>query len=595
MALSLRLKKSIILLLSVAVVGLLLLVGGGTIQNLRAIKSLWQQHSHEATLHLSEINQIRRYFGYGGFTHRFKDYILFQSDEYRERTESSLVNLMQSLSKAEKLHLSPLERLALAEIRQTAESYREKYMLARVLVDAGKSPREIAPQVTLNEQGAIDAFHLLSQLAVQRERNAEKDAGKRIQHAVGTTLWGVLLFPLVFLVVFLLWRFLNQVVQANTALERVTRELNAILANAPDAMLTVLEDGSIVRANDQAERLFGYSMRQLTDMKIEDLVPESSRAGHEALRLGFMNEGEGAHKVAPGRLLTAQTRDGKEIPVEIGLSILRQDGEMRAVATIRDVTERLRTQKRIEDLNASLQLQNKELESFSYSVSHDLRTPLRSIEGFSQLVEKRYASRLDATGMDYLQRIRRATVRMGHLIDDLLQLSRVSRAEIKPRYMNLSEIVEEILQGYKEAEPERSVHWEVEPDVFGVADPGLLRVVLENLLGNAWKYSSVRDTATLHFGTFKQDDNTVFYVRDNGVGFDMRYADKLFGAFQRLHGVDEFEGTGIGLSTVQRIVHRHGGNIWASAELDKGACFYFTLGRVAEGVLNAGVRYEEGG
>lgn len=586
MTLSLRLKKSIILLLTAAVVGLLLLVGGSTILNLRSIQSLWQVHSQEATLHLSEINQIREYFGFGGFTDNFKSYLLFRNDEYRRRSEESLAKLMQALSKAEKLHLSPLERLAIAEIRQTAEDYREKYLLARVLIDSGKLPDEVAPLVSVDDHGAIDAFHLLSQLSVQREKTAEEDAGKQIKQAIAITLWGIVLFPLVFLVVILLWRFLNKIVEANSALERVTRELDAILDNAPDAMLTILDDGTIVRANDQAERLFGYSQQQLINMCIEELVPESRRHGHEELRQNFMHEGEAAHKLAPGRLLTALTSDGREIPVEIGLSVLRQDEGMRAIATIRDVTERLRSQRRIEELNASLQMQNKELESFSYSVSHDLRTPLRSIEGFSQLVEKRYASQLDETGADYLQRIRRATIRMGHLIDDLLQLSRVSRAEIKPHYMNLSKMVEEILNNFAESEPERAVSWDIAPDVHGIADPGLLRVVLENLLGNAWKYSSTRGQAHIDFRQIAEGDETIFCICDNGVGFDMQYVDKLFGAFQRLHGVEEFEGTGIGLSTVQRIVHRHGGRIWAESEPDKGACFYFTLGNVDERVLS---------
>lgn len=587
MVLSLRLKKSIILLLAASVMGLLLLVGGTALQNLRSIKSLWQEHSHEATLHLSEINQIRQHFGYGGFVHNFNNYILLQTDEYRQRTEASLVSLIQALSKAEKLHLSSLERLAIAEIRQTAEAYQEKYLLARVLVESGKLPGEIAPRVKVDEHGAMDAFRLLSDLAIQREKSAEEDAGERIQQAIQITLWGVLLFPLVFVVLVLLWRFLNRIVEANAALQRVSRELDAILANAPDAMLTVMEDGRIVRANDQAERLFGYSAEQLVSMKIEELVPGSSRPGHEQLRQGFMQQGEGTHKLTPGRLLTALTRDGREIPVEIGLSVLRQHDGMRAIATIRDVTERIRWQKQIEALNASLQAQNEELESFSYSVSHDLRTPLRSIEGFSQLVEKRYAEKLDETGADYLQRIRRATVRMGHLIDDLLQLSRVSRAELRPHYMNLSIMAEEVMQGFAEAEPERRVAWDIEPELFGVADPGLLRVVLENLLGNAWKYSATREHATIEFCATQQEGETVFSICDNGVGFDMCYADKLFGAFQRLHGVEEFEGTGIGLSTVQRIVHRHGGRIWAEAEPDQGACFYFTLGKIDESVISA--------
>lgn len=586
MELPLKLKKTIILLLTVSVIALLLLVGGSTIGTFREVLSLWQAHRHDATLHITEINQIRRQFGYGGLTYHFNTYLLHRDVRSRERTEEALAALMQALSKAEKLHLSPLERLAVAEIRRTAELYREKYLHARALIAAGSLPHEIAPQVAVDDSSALDAFRLLSDVAVQRERMAAEAAGKRIRSAIDVVLWGALLLPLILLLSLLLWRFLNQVFRANKELERVGWELDAILANAPDAMLYVLSSGEIIRANDQASRLFGYSTGELVNMKIEALVPESIRSEHERYRDAFLYDEGDPHRAAQGRLLTAVTRDGTEVPVEIGLSILRQGSESRAIATIRDVTERMRAQREIEQLNDSLKTQNEELEAFSYSVSHDLRTPLRSIEGFSQLVEKRYAERLDTTGIDYLQRIRRATVRMGDLIDDLLQLSRVSRTEIKPRYINLSAMAEEVLQANAESEPERKVEWEVEPELHTVADPVLLRAVLENLLGNAWKYSATREQARITVSAAEQDGEAVFCVRDNGVGFDMRYADKLFGAFQRLHGPEEFEGTGIGLSTVQRIVQRHGGRIWAESEPDRGARFYFTLGKVDQRVIS---------
>lgn len=216
------------------------------------------------------------------------------------------------------------------------------------------------------------------------------------------------------------------------------------------------------------------------------------------------------------------------------------------------------------------------LESFSYSVSHDLRSPLRSINGFSQLLSEEYNERLDAEGREYLQRIMAATRRMGQLIDDLLQLSRLSRHEMNPVSVDLSALAADVIENLRQLSPERDVEVRIAPQLTVVGDRGLLRIMLENLLGNAWKYTSTTPRARVEFDRTVTEEGTRYYIRDNGVGFDMRYADKLFTAFQRLHG-DEFEGSGIGLMTVERIVRRHNGRVWAVAKPDAGATFYFTL------------------
>jgi signal transduction histidine kinase len=216
------------------------------------------------------------------------------------------------------------------------------------------------------------------------------------------------------------------------------------------------------------------------------------------------------------------------------------------------------------------------LESFSYSVSHDLRSPLRRINGFSQLLLEEQHDRLDAEGQAYLQRIVAATRRMGRLIDDLLQLSRLSRHDLHMEEVDLSGLAMQVIGELKQQSPGRSVDVSIEAAMSVTGDRGLLRIMLENLLGNAWKYSSKTRHARIEFASTRVDGRPSYYVRDNGVGFDMRYADKLFAAFQRLHG-DEFEGTGIGLVTVERIVKRHGGHIWAEARPGEGATFYFNL------------------
>jgi PAS domain S-box-containing protein len=239
------------------------------------------------------------------------------------------------------------------------------------------------------------------------------------------------------------------------------------------------------------------------------------------------------------------------------------------------VAERTEELKRNRD---ELAAANKELESFAYSVSHDLRAPLRSIDGFSRILLEDYATKLDEDGRDSLNRIRAATQRMAQLIDDLLNLSRVTRAEMQRERVDLSALAREVAAALRQQEPHRTVEFLAAGGVVVEGDPHLLRVALENLLGNAWKFTGRREGARIEFGTVEQDGQISYFVRDNGAGFDAAYVGKLFGAFQRLHSSTEFPGTGIGLATVQRIVHRHGGRVWADGAVDKGATFYFNLG-----------------
>ncbi|MFC6669250.1 sensor histidine kinase [Marinobacterium aestuariivivens] len=234
-------------------------------------------------------------------------------------------------------------------------------------------------------------------------------------------------------------------------------------------------------------------------------------------------------------------------------------------------------EQRVQLRTAELENANKELEAFSYSVSHDLRAPLRSIDGFSQALLEDCLDSLDATGQDYLNRVRAAAQRMGVLIDDLLNLSRVSRAQLTLEPLDLSLLAREILAQLSEQEPERDVTVDIENGLLCRGDPRLIRVALENLLGNAWKYSARRERARIAFYLRDGEQGQAFCIEDNGAGFDMAYADRLFGAFQRLHDARDYPGTGVGLATVQRIIRRHGGDVWAEAEVDQGARFYFRL------------------
>ena len=261
---------------------------------------------------------------------------------------------------------------------------------------------------------------------------------------------------------------------------------------------------------------------------------------------------------------------------------------MGSVITFLDISERLAAQnelrrhqqeleQRVAERTAALAAANKELEAFSYSVSHDLRAPLRAIDGFSQALEEDLADKLEPTQQDYLRRVRRACGRMSDLIDDLLKLSRISRHPLQARAVDLAEIAQDIGRQLQENAPQRRVRLHVQHPLPAHADPHLIHIALFNLLENAWKYTARKRDARVEVGMSQQQGQTVYFVRDNGVGFDMRYAGKLFGAFQRLHREEEFPGTGIGLATVARIIHSHQGRIWAQAEPGHGASFFFTL------------------
>jgi PAS domain S-box-containing protein len=348
--------------------------------------------------------------------------------------------------------------------------------------------------------------------------------------------------------------------------------------------ITRVSDRKLVDVNDQWVRTMG--------------VPREEAVGRTVAELGVRFPPGWADDVyrrlqaAPTVQdveFAARTPAGRELRGLESASRIEVDGEPCVLWSALDLTERLRAEERAHQLTADLERRvadrtaqlaavNEDLESCAYSVSHDQRAPLRVIDGFAQALLEDYGGRLDGGGRDFLDRIRRGSQQMGELIDDLLALSRAARGELRPERVDLSELAARVVEALRTRDPDRAVAVGIQPGVTATGDPSLLRVVLDNLLGTAWKYTGRTDRPRIEFGTTDRDGGRAYFVRDNGAGYDPAYATKLFEPFQRLHRPDEFEGHGIGLATVRRVVNRHGGRAWADGQVGRGATIYFTLG-----------------
>ncbi|MBZ0301423.1 MAG: PAS domain S-box protein [Anaerolineae bacterium] len=376
-------------------------------------------------------------------------------------------------------------------------------------------------------------------------------------------------------------------------LEQAIRESEArhrtLFETMAQGVLYESGDGSIIGANSAAQDILGLTLDQLmgkvpidprwgvihedgSDFPADTRPAATVRQTGQSIRgviMGIFNPRDDAYRWVVVNA-EPQLQPGQAAPQQI-------------YVTFTDITPHKQAQAQIEALNeilerraVELEATNKELEAFSYSVSHDLRAPLRSINGFSQILLEDYADQLDASGQAYLQRVRAAANRMAELIDDLINLARIARAEMHFEPVDLSELARNIVREIVDTKPERQVEFVIQEGMVVDGDNRMLRIMLENLIHNAWKFTSRKPQAHIEIGVQEQPDETcVFFVRDDGAGFNMAYADKLFGAFQRLHAITDFEGTGIGLATVQRVIHRHGGRIWAEGAVGQGATFYF--------------------
>lgn len=367
------------------------------------------------------------------------------------------------------------------------------------------------------------------------------------------------------------------------ALNRTADELRDLYDNAPCGYHSLDKNSTFVASNATELAWLGYQRDEVIGkMKYTDLLLPDSMTRFEEHFPRFKEQGW-----VRDMELEMVRKDGTVLPVLMNATAIKdkEGNYLASRSTVFDITKRKLQEHKLSTLNYELQRKatelraaNEELEAFAYSVSHDLRAPLRSIDGFSQALLEDYTDKLDEEGRDYLGRVRAATQRMAGLIDNLLTLSRVTRTELYAEPIDLSALAHEIADELHQVQPARDVAFAITEGLVVKGDHTLLRVVLENLLDNAWKFTSSHSSARIEFGMTDHDGQPAYFVRDDGVGFDMAYAGKLFTPFQRLHTEVEFPGTGIGLATIQRIVHRHGGRAWAEGAVGQGATVYFTLG-----------------
>lgn len=375
-------------------------------------------------------------------------------------------------------------------------------------------------------------------------------------------------------------------IQTTTALEVSERRFRMIFNSVNDAIsLREIDTGRIIEANDRMCEMYGYPREELMHSKIGELsAGEGPFTGEEGWNLIRKAVTEGPQSVS----WQARRKDGSLFWVEINLTAVRVGEDDRVLVVARDVTARREAEQQIQEMNAQLEQRveerteelvaaNQELEAFTYSVSHDLRAPLRAMDGFSRILLEDYGPQAPEEAQNYLKSIRRNAQHMGLLIDDLLSLSRLGRKPLNKQWLDVGEIVEQALQTLEDDRQGRDIELKVGELGKCRGDELLLQQVWVNLLANALKFTRSCHPAVIEVGKIDETDRTVYFIRDNGVGFNMAYADKLFGVFQRLHRSEEFEGTGVGLAIVKRIIQRHGGDIWAEAEAGKGAAFYFTL------------------
>ena len=561
---------------------LILLVAGATSYRAMAVSmesDRWVRHTHEVIEKLEDllfamesIESSYRAFVLTGNESYFKSYGV--SILISHQDEAALRNLLAD-NRDQQRRLPALERLVAQKIQfaERASNLRRDQGIAAAseLVDQGEGERSMDElRVLIKDMEAEERGLLEARTAAGRAnaRKARLIMGISALLALGSIIMAS--------------GIVHRHITERKRVEEKLKRLAAIVESSDDAILSKSLEGIIQSWNPGAERLYGYSANEAVGQSVAMLALPG---GTEEIRdiLVKVAKGERVEHYETQRA----RKDGQKVNVSLAVSPIRDStGKVVGASTIaRNITGRKRAEAEIKELNstlgrrmAELEGANKELEAFTYSVSHDLRAPLRHISGFSKILLEEYGPQLDQTAQHYLQRVSNATISMGLLVDDLLNLSRLGRRDLNRQGASLNSLVDEVLVNHRQEIEGRNIEWRIGQLPFADCDPALMKQVFENLLANAIKFTRPRQPAVIEVGQTTHAGEIIVYVRDNGVGFSMKYAGKLFGVFQRLHRAEDFEGTGVGLATVQRIIHKHGGRIWAEAELDKGATFYFTLG-----------------
>jgi PAS domain S-box-containing protein len=475
----------------------------------------------------------------------------------------------------------------LEELRQTIELRRMRgFEAALELV-----------RTDLGKQAMDDIRRIADSLLVEEHRMLARRLSEAEAQVVRSRGWGGLnglaILVMLVLATIAIERDTRQRARVEEALRDSEEQFRQVFEESPSGILLIEEDQRVRRANPALCRLLGSSEEELQHLALPSTTAHGSLL-NLMFETGWTAAGEQTRFDAEQEYVT---KSGSTAWVNVHATKL-YNSHGRAVcnlALIEDITERKKSDQEIRQLNDSLERRvtqrtgeaaeanqklesaNRELEAFAYSVSHDLRAPLRSVDSFSQIILDEYSDKLDEDGARYLRRIRAGAQHMGQLISDLLNLSRVSRGLLTREPVDLSAMASTIVNELRDLEPHRTVDVQIAPGIQVNCDTRLVRVVMNNLIGNAWKFTGKREKACLEFGASSEEGAVVYFVRDNGAGFDMAYVSQLFTPFQRLHQTSEFAGTGIGLATVQRIVQRHGGRIWVDSAVERGATFYFTL------------------
>ncbi len=454
---------------------------------------------------------------------------------------------------------------ALVEFREAVDARRTQGLSAATAVVQAGDGKKLMDEI---RQRIDEMKRVEGELLQQRETQAQATAGSAI---LVVTLGTALSSSLFLTVFYFLNREIDERRRAEQALARRAQELDRFFTLSLDPICIAGFDGYFKRLNPAWEAVLGFSRDELLAKPYLDFVHPDDRAATEA-QSAKVNAGE----VVISFENRYRCKDGsyrwllwKAVPV--------LDDQL-VYAAARDITQRKEVEARLERVNAELGATNKELETFTYSVSHDLRAPLRHVAGFSRILLEDHAAQLNPDAQHCVARVQQGVEQMGMLVDDLLNLSRISRQELRRQITGLTPLVEQTVQQLSAETQGRPMEWRLQPLPFADCDPALMKQVFANLLSNAVKFTRTRLPAVIEVGADTRNGEPVLFVRDNGVGFPMKYAGKLFGVFQRLHRQEDFEGTGVGLAIVHRILTKHGSRIWAEGELDKGATFFFTLG-----------------